>query len=87
MVCTELFGTAAASWQLRRRCGYRAPTKFLLRVLIPTAASVAVVLLLPGLHVVLVLAIAAAVYLAVNMAIGPVNWSTLTSLLRKTAPA
>jgi O-antigen/teichoic acid export membrane protein len=87
LVCTELLGMLVASWQLRRRCGYRTPVKFLLRVLLPTAASVAVVLLLPGLHVVLVLAIAAVVYLALNMAIGPVNWSMLTSLTRKKMPA
>ena len=87
LVCTELFSVVAASWQLRRRCGYREPATFVLRLLVPTAASVAVVLLLPHLHVVAVLALAAALYLAVNMAVGPVKWSMLATLTRKTMPA
>jgi O-antigen/teichoic acid export membrane protein len=87
LVCTELFSVLAASWQLRRRCGYREPLTFLLRILVPTAASVAVVLLLPGYHVVLVLALAAAVYLAINVAFGPVKWSMLASLTGKAVPA
>lgn len=87
LVCTELFSMLAASWRLRRRCGYREPTTFLLRLLVPTAASVAIVLLLPGLHVVLVLVLAAAVYLAVNITIGPLKWSMLASLTGKAMPA
>lgn len=47
LVCTELFSVAAASWQLRRKSGYREPLAFVLRLLVPTAAGVAVVLLLP----------------------------------------
>lgn len=80
LVCTELFGMALASWRLGSRCGYRTPAKFLLRLLVPTAACAGVVLLLTGAQVVLVLAAAATTYLAVNMVIGPVKWSMLTSL-------
>ncbi|MEM6105872.1 flippase [Mycobacterium sp. 050272] len=87
LVCTELFSVAAASWQLRRKSGYREPLAFVLRLLVPTAASVAVVLLLPHLHVVVVLLLAAAVYLIANLAIGPVKWSMLASLTGKKIPA
>lgn len=82
LVCTELFGLVFASLRLRRQCDYRGPGLFLLRTLIPTAASAAAALLLSGQHVVVTLVTAAAVYLAVSLAIGPVNWSMLTSLYR-----
>ena len=80
LVCTELFSMAIAGWWLRRQCGYRTPVLFLLRVLVPTGASVAVTLLLRGQHVVVILAAAAAVYLATSAAVGPLTWSTLASL-------
>jgi len=83
LVCTELFGMAMNSWRLRRRCGFRTPMKFLARLLVPTAASVVVTLLLSGYHVILILTAAAIAYLAVNMAIGPVNWASLNSLRGK----
>ena len=81
LVCTELFGLVFASWRLRSRCDYRTPVVFVLRVLVPTAASVAVALLLSSHHVVLVVAAAAAVYLAVSLVIGPVNWSMLKGVM------
>jgi O-antigen/teichoic acid export membrane protein len=87
LVCTELAGLTIASWRLGKRCGYRTPVNFLIRLLVPTAASAAVVLLLSGQHVVFILAAAAATYLAVNMVAGPVNWSILTSLFRKKVTA
>ncbi|OBI43836.1 teichoic acid transporter [Mycobacterium kyorinense] len=80
LVCTELFGLVVASWWLQRQCGYRTPLTFLLRVLVPTAASVVAVLLLTGQHVVLVITAAAATYLAVSMTAGPVDWSTVSSM-------
>ncbi len=80
LVCTELFNMAIAGWWLRRQCGYRTPVLFLLRVLVPTGASVAVTLLLRGQHVVVILATAAAAYLATSATVGPFTWSTLTSL-------
>ncbi|OBI37849.1 teichoic acid transporter [Mycobacterium sp. E1386] len=82
LVCTEFFNLAVSSWWLRRHCGYRTPVAFLLRVLMPTAASVAATLLLRGHHVVLVLAVAAVVYLATSAAAGPLRWSDLASLRR-----
>ncbi|OBH31736.1 teichoic acid transporter [Mycobacterium sp. E342] len=83
LVCTELLSMAIAGFWLRRQCGYRTPVVFLLRLLVPTAASVAVTILLRGQHVVVVLVAAAAVYLATSAAVGPLTWSTLVSLRRK----
>ncbi len=80
LVCTELSNMAIAGFWLRRQCGYRTPVLFLLRVLVPTGASVAVTLLLRGQHVVVILATAAAAYLATSAAVGPFTWSTLASL-------
>jgi hypothetical protein len=71
-----------SSWWLRRHCGYRTPVMFLLRVLIPTAASVAVTLLFWGHHVVLMLAVAAVAYLATSAAAGPLRRSDLAALRR-----
>jgi O-antigen/teichoic acid export membrane protein len=83
LVCTEFFNMMISSWWLHRHCGYRTPLMFLLRLLVPTGASVVVVLLLSGHQVVLVLVAAAAVYLATNAAAGPITWSTLASLRGK----
>jgi O-antigen/teichoic acid export membrane protein len=83
LVCTGFFGVMIASWWLHRRCGYRTPVMFLLRVLVPTAPSVAVAVLLSGQHVVLAVTAAAVTYLVVSMAIGPVKWSTLASMRGK----
>ncbi|ORW02961.1 flippase [Mycobacterium kyorinense] len=80
LVCTELFGVAIAGWWLHRQCGYRTPVPFLLRMLAPVGASIGVVLLLSGRHVVLVVAATAAAYLAVSLAIGPLRWSTVTAM-------
>ncbi|OBC01175.1 flippase [Mycobacterium sp. 852002-40037_SCH5390672] len=80
LVCTELFNMVVSTWWLRRRCGYRTPVLFLLRLLIPTAASVAVALLLSGHHVVVALLAAAGAYLATSAIVGPIGWSNLTAL-------
>ncbi|EUA85994.1 putative membrane protein [Mycobacterium ulcerans str. Harvey] len=75
-----------ASWWLHRQCGYHTPVLFLLRLSVPTAASVAVVLPLAGHHVIVVLAAAAVAYLAINAAIGPLTWSTMASLRPNAQP-
>ena len=80
LVCTEVVGTVMASRWLHRQCGYRTPVMFLLRVVVPTAPSVAVAVLLSGQHVVLVVTAAAVTYLAASMVIGPVKWSTVASM-------
>jgi hypothetical protein len=82
LVCTEFFNMVISSWWLHRHCSYRTPVIFMLRVLVPTGASVVVTLLLSGHHVVLILVAAAAVYLATSAAVGPLRWSDLTSLRR-----
>ncbi|OBJ02940.1 teichoic acid transporter [Mycobacterium alsense] len=83
LVGTELFGMVVASWWLRRVCGYRTPVAFLVRLLAPTGACVALALLLSGHHVVAIVAAAAGAYLLTSAAIGPFTWSTLTALLKK----
>lgn len=81
LVGTELFGMVIASWWLHRACDYRTPVAFLLRLLVPTGACVAVALLLAGHHVVLVVTAAAAVYLATSVTVGPFTWSSLRTQL------
>lgn len=83
LVCTELLGVIVSSWWLHRRCGYRTPLMFLLRVLLPTAASVGTALALSGQHVIVAVAAAAVTYLTVSMVIGPVKWSTLVAMRGK----
>lgn len=83
LVCTEFFNMVVSTWWLRRHCGYRTPVMFLLRLLVPTAASVAVTLLLSGHHVVLTLTAAATVYLGTSAVVGPLSWSSMASLRRK----
>jgi O-antigen/teichoic acid export membrane protein len=83
LVCTEFFNMLFSSWWLRRSCGYRTPLIFLLRVLVPTGASVVVTLLLSDQHVVLILLAAVVAYLATSAAVGPLTWSSLASLRRK----
>lgn len=83
LVCTESFNMVIAGWWLRRACSYRTPVLFLVRTLIPTGASAAVALALSGHQVLLIVAAAAAAYLVISAAIGPLNWSTFTSLRRE----
>ena len=47
------------------------------------AASVAVVVLLSGQHVILAVTAAAVTYLVASMVIGPIKWSTLASMRGK----
>jgi O-antigen/teichoic acid export membrane protein len=80
MIATELLAVAVASWGLNRACGFRMPVKFLLRVLVPTAVSAGVILLLPGWHVLIVGGAAAAAYVLTNLLVGPMNWSVISAL-------
>jgi O-antigen/teichoic acid export membrane protein len=83
LVCTEFVGLMTTTWGVHRRCGYRTPVMFLLRVLVPTAPSAAVAVLLSGQHVILAVTAAAVTYLVASMAIGPIKWSTLASMRGK----
>ena len=87
LVCTELFHMTVSTWRLRTRCGYRTPVVFLLRLLIPTAASVAVAVLLSGHHVVLTLGAAALVYGVISMLVGPIRFSDVKSFRQKQSVA
>jgi O-antigen/teichoic acid export membrane protein len=80
MILTELLAVAATSWGLHRVCGYRMPVKFLMRVLVPTTVSAAVVLLLSGWHVLIVGGAAVAAYVLTNLMIGPLTWSVLSKM-------
>jgi O-antigen/teichoic acid export membrane protein len=83
LVCTEVLGLMTTTWGVHRRCGYRTPVMFLLRVLVPTAPSAAVAVLLSGQHVILAVTAAAVTYLVTSMVIGPIKWSTLASMRGK----
>jgi O-antigen/teichoic acid export membrane protein len=83
LLCTEVLSFMTGVWCLHRRCGYRTPAMFLLRVLVPTAPSVAVAVLRSGQHVILAVTAAAVTYLVASMAIGPIKWSTLASMRGK----
>ena len=85
LVITELFGGVVASWRLRRHGGYRVPVIFMLWVLVPTAASAGVIVLMSGIHVLIVLCAAAVTYLTVNLLVGPIRWSRLSTMLRRGA--
>ncbi|MCV7411504.1 teichoic acid transporter [Mycobacterium florentinum] len=87
LVCTELFNMAVSTWWLHRHCGYRTPVMFVLRLFIPTGASVLVTLLLSGHQVVLVLLAAATAYLATSAVFGPITFSALASLRGKQSAA
>jgi O-antigen/teichoic acid export membrane protein len=86
MILTELLAIAAASWGLHRVCGYRMPVKFLMRVLVPTTVSAAVVLLLSGWHVLIVGGAAVAAYVLTNLMIGPLTWSVLSKMRGEKEP-
>ncbi|MEE6179260.1 flippase [Mycobacterium sp. 050134] len=80
LVCTEFFNMVVSSWWLRSRCEYRTPVVFLLRTLVPTGVSAAVALALSGQHVLVILAAAAAAYLATSAVVGPIGWSSVAAL-------
>jgi O-antigen/teichoic acid export membrane protein len=86
LICTEMLSVVLGSWWLHRVCGYRTPVRFLMRVLVPTAVCAAVMLLLSGHNVLIVGGAALASYLLVNLAIGPVTWSMLSTMWRGRDP-
>jgi O-antigen/teichoic acid export membrane protein len=80
LISTEVLAVAACAWGLRRDCGFRMPVKFLARVLIPTAVSVGVVLVMSDWHVLIVGGAATAAYVLTNLVIGPLTWSVLSTM-------
>lgn len=82
LVATELIGLACSRWRLSSRKLYREPFAFGLRLLVPTLASAAVALALHGLSPMISLPAAAAAYLLINLAVGPVNKRFVVATLR-----
>lgn len=82
LVLTEMFGLAIATWRLGRNCGYRTPVVFLLKLLVPTAVSGAVVQVLNGQHLAAVVVASAVFYVLANLAVGPVKLATIKSIHR-----
>ena len=80
LISTEVLAVAACAWGLRRDCGFHMPVKFLARVLIPTAVSVGVVLVMSDWHVLIVGGAATAAYVLTNLVIGPLTWSVLSTM-------
>jgi O-antigen/teichoic acid export membrane protein len=83
LVFSEAAGMLVASWRLSRIAPYRTPWLFALRLTLPLAAAGATAALMVNYPVLLTLPIAAAVYLAVNVAIGPATPTVIKALLSK----
>ncbi|WP_312870657.1 flippase [Gordonia asplenii] len=82
LVITELIGLACSRWRLGSRKLYHEPFAFGLRLLIPTIAAAAIALVLHGFSPLISLPAAAAAYLAINVAVGPVNKRFISETLR-----
>ena len=71
LLATELIGTVFATRRLGRRCKYRTPWLFLVRLAVPLGLAVAAAVVLGGAHVVLAALFAAAAYVGGNYYSGP----------------
>ncbi|ADG76715.1 Polysaccharide biosynthesis protein OS=Tsukamurella paurometabola (strain ATCC 8368 / DSM /CCUG 35730 / CIP 100753 / JCM 10117 / KCTC 9821 / NBRC 16120/ NCIMB 702349 / NCTC 13040) OX=521096 GN=Tpau_0061 PE=4 SV=1 [Tsukamurella paurometabola] len=84
LIASETVGLLVATWRLTRRSPYRTPWRFCLHLLVPLGATVGVCLALDDVLPVLVTAmIAGVVFLAVNLALGPVHASAIRELLAR----
>ncbi|MCA4997400.1 flippase [Tsukamurella tyrosinosolvens] len=81
LVASEFFGLAVATWRLTGRTPYRTPWLFLVRLAPPVAAAAAVCFVGNSLPVLLTGALAAVVYVAVNLLLGPVRLNAARGLL------
>ncbi|MFD9826429.1 flippase [Tsukamurella tyrosinosolvens] len=81
LVASEFFGLAVATWRLTGRTPYRTPWLFLVRLAPPVAAAAAVCFVGNSLPVLLTGALAAVVYVAVNLLLGPVRLNAARVLL------
>ncbi|KAA1372965.1 oligosaccharide flippase family protein [Aeromicrobium fastidiosum] len=81
LLVTELIGQVVASWRLSRRCAYRTPWAFAIRLTVSLAAAAATALLLHGAPVLLALAGAGVAYLLANLVVGPVKIATVRTML------
>lgn len=82
LVGTEVIGLAASRWRLHTRKLYREPLPFGARLLLPTGVAAVIAVALQGLSPLISLPAAAAGYLVVNLAVGPVNKRFLLQTLR-----
>lgn len=79
LLVSEVSGLVVVTWRLGRRSPYRTPWLLLVRLTVPLAVSVAVVLVVGG-NVLVCGGVAAAAYVAVNLVLGPFDWSTIRAL-------
>lgn len=84
LLATEVFGLVIATWRLSRRCGYRTPWLFLLRLSVPLGLACAAAVALGHLHVGIVAVVAAAVYLVGNLLLGPITAGKIQAIRRGT---
>lgn len=86
LVTSEVVGLVVATIRLATCSGYRTPWMFLLRLAIPTLAAVAALVLAAQWVPPLVAAVtAAAVYVGMNLWVGPVHLRDVREILRKEA--
>lgn len=81
LIVAEAAGLLVVSWRLSRITPYRPPLMFAVRLVIPLAAAAAVAIALQNGPVLLALPCAAAVYLVVNLVVGPVTPQVIRTLL------
>lgn len=81
LLFTEATGLIVVTWRLSRRSPYATPWLYLLRLGVPVAASVGVVLLASELPVLVTGALAAGAYFAVNLVVGPATLKSIKSML------
>lgn len=83
LIVSEVSGLVVCWWKLRQVCGLRVPWAGPLRLLVPVAAGVAVLIPLRHLPVLVPLAAALVVYLGVNAVAGPVTPAVLRALFAR----
>lgn len=87
LLVVEVVATAVVSWRLRRLVGYATPWPFILRLSLPLAASAGVAAMTRHLSVLITVPVAAVVYLAVNLMIGPVTATVIKATLAERKPS
>jgi O-antigen/teichoic acid export membrane protein len=81
LVVTEAIGAIVATWRLGRRAPYRTPWLFIVRLLPALAACSGAALAMRHLPVLITISVAALLYLAVNLGVGPVTVHYLKAAL------
>jgi O-antigen/teichoic acid export membrane protein len=81
LLAAETIGTTVATWRLGRLVPYGTPWPFTLRLLIPLAASAGVAVSMRHFPVLITIPVAAVVYVAINLIIGPVTVKVIKATL------